>query len=484
MEATVTPESLGRWSAGTGPLYARLAEALRTAIARGDVPAGARLPAERQLASRLNVSRSTVVSAYDLLYSEGLVTRRRGSGTWVEPATAAAVRRSHLHQVWVPQTALRSIVDNPGNVIPFAASTIEHLPDEVPPDAFDVSAVDVLNHPPYFEIPEGLPELRSEVARIYSASGLDTSAAQIVITAGAQEAISLVSAAHLSHADLAIVESPTYPGALDALSLSGARLRGISSDRGGADLDSIERIVAQSHVGLMYLIPTFQNPTGTMMSSARRVELGRIIDRWQVPVIDDGSLMWLSHGIEPPPPVAAFAETAPVYSVGSISKLFWGGLRIGWIRCPIDSVGPIIRLKSINDLSCSIVSQVIALRLLEQRAEMSEIRRAQLLERVGLYRQLLGDHLPSWRHSDPLGGVSLWVDTGADADAFAQVALRHGVALVAGSAASVDSANRTSLRLPLGLPTDMIVSGVGRLEQAWREFVSLGPDLPDARLVV
>lgn len=484
MTATITPEALGRWSAGSGPLYARLAEALRTAIARGDVPAGARLPAERQLATRLNVSRSTVVSAYDLLYSEGLVTRRQGSGTWVEPASAAAVRRSHLHQVWVPQTALRSIVDNPGNVIPFAASTMEHLSEEVPPEAFDLSAADVLKHRPYFEIPEGLPELRSEIARMYDASGVETSPGQIVITAGAQEAISLISAAHLSHGDLAIVESPTYPGALDALSVRGARLRGVTSDKGGADVDSIERVVAQSHVGLMYLIPTFHNPTGTMMPSSRRHELGRIIDRWQVPVIDDGSLMWLSHGIEPPPPLAAFADSAPVYAIGSMSKTFWGGLRIGWIRCPLDAVGPIIRLKSVNDLSCSIVSQVIALRLLEQRTEMAEIRRRQLVERVRLYRRLLTEHLSTWRHSDPLGGVSLWIDTGADADMFAQVALRHGVALVTGSAASVDSAHRNFLRLPLGLPKETIVLGIERLEAAWREFASAGPDLPDTRLVV
>src|SRR3990170_213899 len=98
MSPTVGPEVLGRWSAGSGPLYRRLADALRTAVARGDIPAETRLPAERVLAHALNVSRSTVVNAYDLLYAEGLVFRKQGSGTWVASQSAAAARWAHLEQ--------------------------------------------------------------------------------------------------------------------------------------------------------------------------------------------------------------------------------------------------------------------------------------------------------------------------------------------------------------------------------------------------
>lgn len=470
MARTVGSEVLGRWSAGSGPLYKRLADALRTAIARGDISPGTQLPAERVLARTLNVSRSTVVSAYDLLVAEGLVTRKQGSGTSVSAQTASVARRAHLGHVWVPQAALRTIVDNPGNVVPFTASTADRLPGSLPAEAFDVTLEEVVGHPPYFEVPGGLPELRAAIADLYEGRGLGTTPDQIVVTAGAQEAISLVAAAHLAPGDLAIIESPTFPGAIDALGLTGARLRGIPIGRHGADLASIERTVVQGHVALAYLIPTFQNPTGTLMPSHRRAELASVLSSWDVPLIEDESLIDLSLGPKAPPSVSSFAPAASVYSVGSLSKLFWGGLRIGWVRCPSESVGPIMRLKSVNDLSTSLVSQTIALRLLGQRDEMIETRRSELTSRLALFRTLLMKHLPSWRFEDPSGGLSLWVDTGVDAASFAQVALREGVAVASADAMTVDRSTPTYVRLPLALEVEVIQDGVERLASAFRGF--------------
>jgi DNA-binding transcriptional MocR family regulator len=470
MARAVGPEVLGRWSAGSGPLYKRLADALRTAVARGDIPADTRLPAERVLARTLNVSRSTVVSAYDLLYAEALVLRKQGSGTWVAPQSAAAARRAHLGQVWVPQAALRTIVDNPGNVIPFTASTVDRVPSSLPADAFSLTFDEVVAGPPYFEVPEGLPQLRAEVARLYSDRGLETSPDQIVVTAGAQQAITLVAAAHLAPGDLALIESPTFPGAIDALGLTGARLRGVAVGREGADIASIERTVVQGHVGLVYLIPTFHNPTGTLMPSSRRAALGQILSSWDVPVIDDESLLDLSLGPEPPPPLASFAAGAAVYSIGSLSKLFWGGLRLGWVRCPRESIGPIMRLKSVSDLSSSIVSQIIALKLLAHREAMIESRRRELRAKVELFRALFAQHLPAWSFDDPAGGLSLWVDTRVDAPAFAPAALREGVALVPSAATTVDRSAPTYVRLPLALDDEVIEAGVERLGRADRGF--------------
>jgi DNA-binding transcriptional MocR family regulator len=485
MARAVGPEVLGRWSAGSGPLYKRLADALRTAVARGDIPTDTRLPAERVLAHTLKVSRSTVVSAYDLLYAEGLVLRKQGSGTRVAPQSAAAARRAHLGQVWVPQAALRTIVDNPGNVIPFTASTVERVPASLPADAFRVTFDEVVASPPYFEVPEGLPQLRAELARLYEDRGLETSPDQIVVTTGAQQAITLVAAAHLAPGDLALIESPTYPGGIDALGLTGARLRGIAVGRDGADVASIERTVVQGHVGLVYLIPTFHSPTGALMPSPRRDTLGQILSSWEVPLIDDESLVDVSLGPEPPPPLAAFAPGAAVYSVGSLSKLFWGGLRIGWVRCPPKAVGPIMRLKSVNDLSSSIVSQIIAIKLLEHREAMIEARRQELGEKVHLFKSLLAQHLPSWSFDDPAGGLSLWVDTGVDATAFAQAALREGVALVAAAETTVDRSTPTYVRLPLALADEVIEAGIERLGRAYQGF-SQADDLPARahRLVV
>jgi DNA-binding transcriptional MocR family regulator len=477
MSRVVGPEVLGRWSAGSGPLYRRLADALRTAVARGDIPADTRLPAERVLARSLNVSRSTVVSAYDLLYAEGLLLRKQGSGTRVAPQNAAAARRAHLGEVWVPQAALRSIVDTPGNLIPFTASTIDRVPGSLPADAFRVTLDEIVAHPPYFEVPEGLPQLRAELAQLYEARGLETSPDQIVVTTGAQQAIGLIAAAHLAAGDLALIESPTFPGAIDALGLTGARLRGIAVGRDGADVASIERTVVQGHVGLIYLIPTFHNPTGVLMPVSRRVALAETLSSWDVPTIDDESLLDLSLGPEPPPPLASFAPNATVYSVGSVSKLFWGGLRVGWVRCPREAVGPIMRLKSVSDLSSSLVSQTIALKLLDHREAMIKSRRQELSAKVELFRALLAQHLPSWSFDDPAGGLSLWVDTGVDSAAFAQAALREGVALATSGAMTVDRSTPTYVRIPLALDDEVIETGVERLGRAYRGY-SQADELP------
>lgn len=470
MSRAVGPEVLGRWSAGSGPLYRRLADALRTAVARGDIPAETRLPAERILARALNVSRSTVVNAYDLLYAEGLLLRKQRSGTWVASQSAAAARRAHLEQVWVPQAALGTIVDNPENVIPFTASTVDRSPASLPADAFRVTFDEIVANPPYFEVPEGLPQLRARLAALYQERGLETSPDQIVVTAGAQQAITLIAAAHLAPGDLALIESPSYPGAIDALGLTGARLRGIAMGREGADIASIERTVVQGHVGLVYLIPTFHSPTGALMPSSRRTALAEIASSWDVPLIDDESLVDLSLGAEPPPPVASFAPSAAVYTVGTFSKLFWGGLRIGWVRCPPEAVGPIMRLKSVSDLSSSMVSQTIALKLLDHRVAMIESRRKELRAKLELFRDLLARHLPSWSFDDPAGGLSLWVDTGVDASAFAQSALREGVAVVTAAAITVDRSTPTFVRLPLALDDEVIEDGIERLGRAYSGF--------------
>lgn len=171
--------------------------------------------------------------------------------------------------------------------------------------------------------------------------------------------------------------------------------------------------------------------------------------------------------------------------MGLLSKLFWGGLRIGWVRCPGDAVGPILRLKSVSDLSTSLVSPAIALRLLKQRVAMTSARREQLRYKLALWSDLLRTHLPSWTFEPPSGGLSLWVDTGVDASALAQIALREGVALVTSAETTVDRTAATYVRLPLALEDRLIEEGVRRLARAYGHFTAEdGRGEPSARLVV
>ena len=423
-----------------------------------------------------------MVAAYDVLDGEGLVSRKRGSGTWVVGQAASTARRFY-RESWAPRAALSTIVDNPDDVVPFTASTVDRLPDALPRTAFDVSFDELLAYPPYFEIPEGLPDLREVVATMYAERGLPTSPDQIVVTSGAQQAISLLATRYLSTGDLALIETPTFPGAIDAFTVAGARLRGIPVDRHGVDVGAIERTVAQGHVGLTYLIPSFHNPTGTLMPKTKRALLGEIVTRWDAPVVDDESLVDLSLGVEPPAPLAAFAPGARVFTIGSVSKLFWGGLRVGWVRCPLDAVGPLVRLKTVSDLASSLVSQRVALNLFKQRDRIAQLRRRELTHKLGLFTQLLRDQLPTWTFDAPAGGLSLWVNTGMDGEDLAQMALREGVAIVPAADTTVDERSSTFIRLPLMLADELIQEGVVRLRRAAERLEASGSPRP-RRLVV
>jgi DNA-binding transcriptional MocR family regulator len=160
-----------------------------------------------------------------------------------------------------------------------------------------------------------------------------------------------------------------------------------------------------------------------------------------------------------------------VLTVGSLSKLFWGGLRIGWIRASEELVARITRLKIMADLGGSVVGQLGAVRLLAEAERVRQARRREMRERLDRLTKLLARHLPSWRWEAPAGGLSLWVELPhGDAGAFAQVAMRHGVAVVPGSLASPTGGCAERLRIPFVLEAAPMKEGVERLARAWAAY--------------
>ena len=193
-------------------------------------------------------------------------------------------------------------------------------------------------------------------------------------------------------------------------------------------------------------MPTFQNPTGAVMpepaaarSRASRASCGSRSSRTtRSPTCRSPA--------RPPAPIAAFDPEAPVLTVGSLSKLFWGGLRIGWIRASEELLSRITRLKIMADLGGSLVGQLGAVRLLAEAERVRQARRRkEMRERLDRLTKLLARHLPEWTWEAPAGGLSLWVKLPrGDAGAFAQVALRHGVAVVPGASRRRTAAARTA----------------------------------------
>lgn len=476
MEAQALIHHLGPWSLGKGSLQYKLTRAVVQAIRHGVLNPGIRLPSERSFAQALRVSRTTVVAAYDTLRESGWVESRSGSGTWINSGSSAVTAaRSAAQAGALASSPLLGLLANQqeGDVIDFALGTtapLTELRSELFTLPFDEYSA-LLNDHRYH--PLGLTTLRQAIADYYSNSGFRTKKEEVLVTNGAQHAIALCTALFLQRGDTALVEDPAYFGALDAFRAVGARISPLPVESNGVSPSVIRDRITATAARLVYLTPTFQNPTGGVMPPSARKEVSRIVSELGVPVIDDGAPADLTIDGSPPPPLATDSPDALVLTVGAISKLICSGLRVGWVRAPEPTIQRLARLKSAMDLGSPLLTQSIAVRLLGVVDEARRLRRLQLKARRDLLVTLLRRQLPEWKFRVPSGGLFLWVKLpGGDAREFAQVALRHGVVILPGPVMSATEDHARFVRLPfLGKP-EMLKNGLIRLTRAWRDYES------------
>jgi DNA-binding transcriptional MocR family regulator len=461
---------LGDWPRGEGPLYLRLAAAIRAGIERGDLAAGARLPAQRVLARWLEVSRTTVVMAYEALSAEEWLEGRQGSGTTVRrsAARAPATRRGAAAVLSTRNVVFRGLVERSGAEIEFMGAHFDGMPEvfdelwkEARPDLIKLQRT-------HGYLPLGLPDLRVAIAAHLERAGLPTRVEQVLVTSGAQQAISLVANLLIEAGDPVLLEDPP-PGGDRCVFCSGrassaCRWRPRGWGRGGGAR-------ARTSPRLIYLMPTCHNPTGDVCPESTRRSIVRGLEGSGVVVVEDMTLADLTLDARVPPPLAAFTRDVPVLTVGSLSKLFWGGLRVGWIRGPEPLIARLSRLKVVSDLSSSLVSQAVAIHMLERAQRLTTIRRRQVKSGLEHAVRLLGKHLPDWTYRRPAGGLSLWVRIPAgDVAELSELALRRGVAIVPGTVNSPEGRWSDHLRLPFVSSPATMEEGIRRIAEAWAEY--------------
>jgi DNA-binding transcriptional MocR family regulator len=317
--------------------------------------------------------------------------------------------------------------------------------------------------------PAGLPQLRTEVARhLTEHQRLPTDPGQLVITAGAQEALWLL--IRTLPAARVLASCPTYPGLASALAGTRAERAIVPADAAGDAPTGIER-AGRAPDSVAYLMPTGHNPAGTVMPLLRRQALAAIADAGRVTVVEDLTLADLMLGAPrhaAPPPLAALSTR--VVAVGSVSKVLWGGLRVGWIRAAEPLRSAIIARKAALNLGTAVISQALAARLLAAiDADWLAAHRAALTQRRDLLLALVARHLPAWRAQRPEAGLSLWAQLPLDnADAFAHAAAaRHGVTIMAGGAACADGRHRHFARLSFAEQPGTLELAAERLAVAW-----------------
>ncbi|HSK95687.1 MAG TPA: PLP-dependent aminotransferase family protein [Euzebyales bacterium] len=463
MNADILVPILGDWNNNGRPLNESLADSLAAAVQRGELEPGVVLPAERSLARSLNVSRGTVVAAYRRLRDHGLASTRHGSGTTID-GDAQGGRGQQ-----VPFVNLLRRYD--GDVLSFRSA--DWNGDALPTEVFEAAAPSMASLSAtagYF--PTGLPELREAIAAHLGSTGLETSPDQVLVTSGAQQAIALLIDLLVTPGVPVAVEQLSYPGALDALRTAGAVLHAVPMTPTGVDVPGLERVVARQRPVLTYLVPGVHNPTGLVLPRLARRRIAEMMATADTVLVEDLSLAETQLEGDIVPPISSYADrdaAQRIIAVGSMSKWGWSGLRIGWIRAPVQLIGRLIRHKMLADLGSSVPSQILAVRVLGRAAELRRRRVAGIRERLDVLTTELARQLPAWTWTPAAGGLCLWVRIGGDSSTrFAPIALRHGIAIAPGTVSAADGAAVDHIRLPLGHPPDVLREAVRRLAAAWR----------------
>jgi DNA-binding transcriptional MocR family regulator len=459
MKPTDLTEQLGRWSTGRGPLHVLLAARLRQLIDDGDLPPGAALPPDRALATALAVGRSTVVAAYDSLCVEGRIARRQGSGTRVAGSPPASAHETTRAPIFL------HLLEPRDDVILLACAA----PDSPPPELVEsytraLSELSAITGDIGY-YPSGHPALRRAIAGHYTRRGLPTGPDQVLITNGAQQALSLLARAFLQPGDQVLVEAPTYPGALEAFREEAAVLRPLP-----IGLSGFEAAASGRRAALAYVVPTFHNPTGSVLPPLLRQRLAMIAAEADVPLIEDEVLCDLAFpGERTPPPLAVYGDT--VMSIGSLSKTVWGGLRVGWVRGPAPVMARLARLRAVHDIGGNIPAQLAAAHLVPQLGALCGRSAAQRQARHDHLRAELARYLPGWDAPPVRGGQTLWIRLPhGDGTSFAQAALRHRVAVLPGSGLDASGRSEEYVRMHfLSTPGDLS-EAVRRLAEAWRTY--------------
>ncbi len=456
--AIALTDLLGRWPTADGPLYRLLAARIARLADTGELPAGLRLPPERDLATVLSVSRNTVAAAYQLLRDEGMAESRQGAGTRIVPhrTTPAAVHRANGFFSGLLETSALD-ADLSLAVVDCAPQVAAALAD--PACVLDRSGRQAATSTSgYF--PHGLPALRAAIAsHLTGRLGLPADPAQVIVTTGGQQALDLLIRCEVLPGQPVAVEDPTFPGMLDALYRAGARVIGMPAGA-GLDPERLEHVVRTHHPAMVYLSPTHHNPTGMVMPAGHRRRVARLAAAHPDTLfVDDMTLTELPLGDNPPPPplAALGPRQANLVSVGSLSKLYWGGLRTGWISASPGLIARVAAAKAAADLGSAAFPQAITAALLNgKHDDIVKWRGEWLRARYDALTEALRAALPEWTWPEPDGGLTLWVrlprpggpgapagPSQADSGAFVQAALRHGVAVVPGRllSASAGGAN-------------------------------------------
>lgn len=450
---------LGDWRTGRSEgIAAALEHRIMLLVRDGRLPFGTRLPPERDFARELGISRTTIASVYDALRAGGLLESRQGSGSWV---TSQNREGEDASTPWYPGGSAREI-DLTQAALPAPQDSFPHLVESALRDVGRFT-----NGHGYHLY--GLPELREAIARRFSERGLPTHAGQILVTTGAQNALALGLSITIHSGSRVLADNPTYPNALSAIRQWGGRCVPVDLAPDGWRPQDWHDAAHQARPDLFYCVPDFHNPTGLVMSDECRARLVDIARLCGSAMIVDETLVETAIEEQAPVPIAAHArEGAATMTIGSLSKIFWGGLRVGWMRAPEGFIAKAAAAKASLDMATPVFDQLMALGVLKALPSLMQERRGVLRRTRDHLLTTLGNAIPEWRVASPRGGLSAWIDLGIPvASRLADAARQEGVAITPGSLFGSDGSFEDRIRIPFTLELPLAAEAIRRLSKAW-----------------
>ena len=447
---------LDHWQTGTGPLYVQLSNAIVALAEAGSLEHGTRMPSERALADYLHLSRNTVTAAYQRLRESGWLEVRPGAAPTLGVSSRGVLGLSpqeRFAQILVgqqePIVALNTASPPPAPSVTAALSDITGFLGGSPIQGNGYAAL-------------GDRDLVLAVTSHLRSQGIAARPEEVVITQGSQQAIWLAVTMLATQTRPVALESVTYPGVFDAVQASGSRPLALPVGQDGLDAQASVKLLRAARPDVAY-VTTFHNPTGTAMTDDSARVLLEAAASLGVTVIDDRTIGELAIDGERRTPFAAMNTGASVITVGGMSKVFWGGLRIGWLHTNATLAAQLRHRRAAMDLGSPSLFQRVAARLLNEHYESTLTwRLEQLRESLDAVEAAMVEHKLDWEYTRPLGGPALWVKLPEGGSArFAARAADAGVPLAAGAAFEVlPGVGAAHFRLPFYLPPEQMRLGV------------------------
>ncbi|MET3515123.1 DNA-binding transcriptional MocR family regulator [Pseudacidovorax sp. 1753] len=329
---------------------------------------------------------------------------------------------------------------------------------------------------------EGRPGLRAALADMSAGRGVRCEAADVLVTAGSQQAFDLLVRVFVAPGDTVLIETPAYPAAIQSLRLAGAHLTPLPVDMDGLQTDALETLLRAMPAGrrpkLLYTVPTFSNPSGSLLSQPRRERLVQLALEFGFLIVEDDPYGELNFSGAPVATIFAAGQRLagarnPVLYLSSLSKTVAPSLRVGWMVAPADVLRRCAIAKQTMDLCTSPITQAIALAYLEAQRYESAVRRAcdeyqrRMHAMVSALSQALGARIEA---PPPGGGMFVWArfDHRVDPQTLFNAAVELGVLFVPGAAFQPQAQDPHTMRLSYAAPSlEAIATGVARLVRAF-----------------